>query len=52
MQEVTNKYGMTFKVGQLVEITKQFSEINKNIESKNEYTSCKFIGYEKSCKKT
>jgi hypothetical protein len=32
MQEVTNKYGITFKVGQLVEITKQFSDLKDQVE--------------------
>ena len=32
MNEVENKYGTTFKVGMLVEITKQFSDLKKQVQ--------------------
>jgi len=32
MNEVENKYGTTFKVGMLVEITKQFSDMKKQVQ--------------------
>jgi hypothetical protein len=32
MEQITNKYGMTFKVGQLVEITRQFSDLKEQVK--------------------
>lgn len=50
MNEVENKYGTTFKVGQLVEITKQFSNMRNQVRI--EKLSSRYIyvkGYPKFC---
>lgn len=50
MNEIENKYGTTFKVGQLVEITKQFSDMKKQVRI--EKLSSRYIyvkGYSKFC---
>lgn len=50
MDEMENKYGTTFHVGQLVEITKQFSDMKKQVRI--EKLSSRYIyvkGYPKFC---
>ena len=50
MNEVENKYGTTFKVGQLVEITKQFSNMRNQVRI--EKLSSRYIyvkGHPKFC---